>query len=58
MENHPCVGCINNWSGDIIGCADYCEERDNWKKEHPSNQKGDIFNLIPPADINQSIISC
>lgn len=46
MENHPCIGCINNWSGDLIGCADFCEARDQWQKEHPSFQNQEMNKII------------
>lgn len=33
MAEHPCIGCINNWSGDQIPCSDFCEEFSVWKKQ-------------------------
>ena len=41
MSVHPCIGCINNWSGDQTPCSDYCEELTAWEKQQRAN-----FNAI------------
>lgn len=28
---HPCIGCINNWSGEPVPCANVCMDLEKWK---------------------------
>lgn len=54
VKKHPCLGCINNWSGELIGCSDYCAQFESWKRAQENQRIVEELKLLnsanPPFD--------